>query len=77
MTMHQQTALIIRAALWGADDTGTRAAITDLARQLADMFKADDAAFRYDRFLAACGLDNWGEPTRNPVAYTAIGDAQP
>jgi hypothetical protein len=37
--MHQQTALIIRAALWGADDTRTRAAITDLARPLADMFK--------------------------------------
>jgi hypothetical protein len=75
--IYRQTALIIATALTGADDIKTQAAIADIACQLADMFKADDAAFRYGRFRAACGLDNWGEPTRNPLAYTAIGDAQP
>jgi hypothetical protein len=41
--IYAQTALAIRATL---------------ARCLADMFKKDNPAFRYDRFFTAAGLDN-------------------
>jgi hypothetical protein len=49
-TIYRQTAHIICAALTGADDIKTQAAVADIARQLADMFKADNTEFRYDRF---------------------------
>ena len=56
MTIHQHTALIIRSALWHADD-GTRGAIAELAHQLAEMFKTYDAGFCADWFFAAAGVD--------------------
>jgi hypothetical protein len=40
-----------------------QAVVSDIARQLADMFKADYPAFRYGRFFPACRLDPWGEVT--------------
>lgn len=36
-------------------------AIATMARELADVFKANNPRFRYDTFFAACGLDEWGE----------------
>lgn len=59
--VYRQTANIIAAAITEAEDVRTRAAIAEIAKQLADMFKADNAAFRYDKFFPACRLDNWGE----------------
>lgn len=72
-TMYRQTAHIICTALTGADDIKTQAAVADIARQLADMFKADNTEFRYDRFFPACRLDSWGELTPNPVHRNRIG----
>lgn len=37
-----------------------RVAIAKLVRDLAADFKADNSAFRYDRFFEACGLDSFG-----------------
>jgi hypothetical protein len=71
--IYVQTAHIIAAALDDAEDIKTQAAITSIARQLADMFKADSAEFRYDRFFPACRLDPWGEPTSNPVSNGTNG----
>ena len=59
--IYTQTAHIIATAITDAEDIRTKAAIAEIARQLADMFKADSRDFRYDRFFPACRLDNWGE----------------
>ena len=64
-----QTALVIRVALSETEDTGQRAAIAGIARNLADAFKSDNAAFRYDKFFAACGLDMFGELLPNRVNH--------
>jgi hypothetical protein len=64
--IYAQTALAIRATL-GETEPETRGPVAALARCLADMFKRENAAFRYDRFFTAAGLDNWGELLPNPV----------
>jgi hypothetical protein len=61
--IYTQTAHIIATAITDADDLKVKAAIADVARQLADMFKADASTFRYDRFYPACRLDMFGELT--------------
>jgi hypothetical protein len=48
-------AVIIRARLLDASDDA-RKAIEQIAADLADMFRADNAAFSYGRFYAACGV---------------------
>ena len=57
-TIYRQTAHIICTALTGADDIKTQAAVADIARQLADMFQADNTEF---------------ELTPNPVHRNRIG----
>jgi hypothetical protein len=37
------------------------ASIALVARNISEQLKADNSAFRYDYFFAACGLDKWGE----------------
>jgi hypothetical protein len=61
--IYTQTANIIAAAITNVDDLKVKAAIADVARQLAEMFKRDNSAFRYDRFFPACRLDMLGELT--------------
>jgi hypothetical protein len=69
--LYVQTAVAIRSTL--ADATPeARGAIAEIARYLADAFKADNALFRYDRFFTAAGLSNWGELTPNPVSANGI-----
>ena len=46
--IYRCAARIIATAITGADDIRTQAAIADVARQLADMSKHDDPAFRSD-----------------------------
>jgi len=41
-------------------DPVAKAAVADVARSLAAMFKRDNSNFRYDTFYEACGLDLWG-----------------
>jgi hypothetical protein len=73
--IYAQTALAIRATL-AETEPQTRAPVATLARCLADMFKKDNPAFRYDRFFTAAGLDNRGELTPNqvyPNGFQAVG----
>jgi hypothetical protein len=55
--IYTQTTLAIGATL-AETEPETRAPVAALARCLADMFKKENAAFRYDRFFTAAGLDN-------------------
>lgn len=45
-----------------ADTNVESRAVACVARELADYFKWDNPRFRYDKFYAACGLDEWGMP---------------
>ena len=49
-------AAIISARLLDAPSDDARKAIEQLAGDLADMFRADNAAFSFGRFYAACGV---------------------
>jgi hypothetical protein len=71
--VYVQTANAIAAAPTDASDIKTQAAIADVARQLADIFKHDNREFRYDRWFAAARLDPFGELTPNPVTTQEIG----
>lgn len=44
-----------------ADNMVESRTVATMARELADVFKANNPRFRYDTFFAACGLDEWGE----------------
>lgn len=48
-----------------------RDALAHAARLLADHFKRDNPAFRYDRFFEACGLDAFGHVTPAPQEASA------
>jgi len=50
------TAAIISARLGDAPSDDARKAIEAVTADLADMFRADNAAFSYGRFYAACGV---------------------
>jgi hypothetical protein len=50
------TAAVISARLLDAPSDDARKAIEALAGDLADMFRADNVAFSYGRFYAACGV---------------------
>ena len=52
-------------AITEAEDPATKAANATLARHLADTFKADNRAFRYDKFFPARRLKPWGELSTN------------
>lgn len=39
----------------------TRESVARFARRTADLLKRDRAAFNYEWFFGACGLDHWGE----------------
>lgn len=66
--LYRRTAVLIHNVLVDQDTPQpTKAVVADLAKGLADAFKEDNAAFRYDRFFPACGLDNWGELKPSPV----------
>lgn len=60
---YRDVATAIHDAQTIADDA-TRKAIAALARELADRFRRDNAAFRFDRFFEACGLDAFGDMPR-------------
>jgi hypothetical protein len=49
-------AAIISSRLLDAPSDDARKAIEQLADDLADMFRADNAAFSFGRFYAACGV---------------------
>ena len=50
------TAGLIASRLSDAPSDDARKAIEALTADLADMFRADNAAFSYGRFYAACGV---------------------
>jgi hypothetical protein len=54
-------------ALDATADIAGRAAVSELAKRLADLFKADNPRFRCDCFFAACWLDSWGELVPNAM----------
>ena len=47
---------IISSRLLDAPSDDARKAVEQIAADLADMFRADNAAFSFGRFYAACGL---------------------
>ena len=49
-------AAIISARLGDAPSDDARKAIEQITADLADMFRADNAAFSFGRFYAACGV---------------------
>jgi hypothetical protein len=49
-------AAIISARLLDAPNDDARKAIEALTADLAEMFRADNAAFSFGRFYAACGV---------------------
>jgi diaminopimelate decarboxylase len=53
---YRQLAEVIRTNLQLVDE----ASVAKVARDLADVLKRDNSAFRYDTFFAACGLSPWG-----------------
>lgn len=60
--LHREVAEIIRQTLTGGERAHPRREkIAAFSRKAADLFRADDAAFSYEWFFGACGLDNWGE----------------
>jgi hypothetical protein len=71
--VYVQNAHIIATALTDASDVKTQAAIADVAKQLADMFKHDSREFRYDRFFPPCRLGPRGELLPNPVHRNTNG----
>lgn len=63
LELHRDIADAVRSALTDADGVpNSRERIAVFTRRAADLLKADNAAFSYDWFFGACGLDNWGEP---------------
>jgi hypothetical protein len=72
--LYCQTAAVIRRALQESYSCAYAAAASDIAKGIADAFKEDDPAFRYDMFFTAAGLDNWREPLPNPLHPNAIGE---
>jgi hypothetical protein len=72
--LYAQTAVAIRSKLTDSETTPeARGAVAEIARFLADAFRADNALFSYQRFFTAAGLDNWGELTPNPVSANGSG----
>jgi hypothetical protein len=60
--LHRDFAEIIRTTLTDPElRHPRREKVAVFSRKAADLFRADDAAFGYEWFFGACGLDNWGE----------------
>lgn len=62
---YRAAAAVIKAELEQVADYSDRfvaqASIASIARALAENFKRDNSAFRYDTFFEACGLDYDGK----------------
>jgi hypothetical protein len=65
--LYRETALVIRRAMSESYDDTYAAAVSDVAKGIADSFKNHDPNYRYDSWFEVCGLDAWGECLPNPV----------
>lgn len=58
---YRAAASVIKVELETAPDRTAQHSVSCVARGLADNFKRDNSAFRYDTFYTACGLDYFGK----------------
>lgn len=57
--MYEAVAQVVRDNL-DLPPQDSKTALSQVAQDLADVFKADNPNFRYDAFYEACGLTAWG-----------------
>lgn len=62
----QEIAIGIKNALTYADLKEEATAIALVARQIADVCKRSNSAFRYNQFYLACGLNEYGQVGNEP-----------
>lgn len=59
--------------VYAANDGRQLYRLSQLAKNMSDVFFKDNANFSSSTFLVACGFDSYGDPVKTPVPRRIVG----